>query len=612
MERQTSEEVQKNITRVKASITIARLLALQGVAFRGHDETEESSNRGNFIEFLQLLADHNEEIGRVALDKAPPYAKYISHEIQKQILHVLAKKVRNHIFEEVGNYKYSIIVDEASDESSHEQMAIVLRFVDANGLIQERFFDIVHVENTTSKTLYTAIRSILSFYKFPIQNLRGQGYDGASNMRGEWNGLQALFLKDSPQAYYVHCMAHRLQLSLVAAAKEVYWVHEFFRNLSFIITAVTGSCKRQDQLEAAEAAKIAIQLAAGEIETGKGANQVSTLQRPCDTRWSSHLRSISNLIKLYGSTCKVLENITKDGCSSNAKWDATSALERMKSFDFIFILFLMKEILSTTDILSQALQRKSQDIFNAMILVESTKKLLNEFRDKEWDSLLAKVVGFCKQYDIEVPDLSAPFFRGRSIRKRDVTNEHHYHYDVFNAAIDVQMTELGSRFNDRVVELLKLSSSLNPRDGFKTFDIDAICKLAREYYPLDFSDDDIDTLKFQLKMFQVNIPNYPSLEKLSSIADLCKELASTRLGKEYSLIDRLIRLLLTLPVSTATGERAFSAMKIVKNRLRNKMNDDFLADSLVIFIERMIAKNFRLDDILSDFVDLKERRVLFK
>ncbi|CAL1382451.1 unnamed protein product [Linum trigynum] len=464
MERQTSEEVQKNRTRVKASIIVAHLLALQGVAFRGHDETEESSNRGGFIEFLQLLADHNEEIGRVALDNAPLNAKYISHEIQKQILHVLAKKVRNHIFEEVGNYKYSIIVD----ESSHEQMAIVLRFVDAKGLIQERFFDIVHVENTTSKTLYSAIRSTLSFYKFLIQNLRGQGYDGASNMRGEWNGLQGLFMKDSPQAYYVHCMAHRLQLSLVAAAKEVYWVHEFFRNLSFIVTAVTGSCKRQDQLEAAEAAKIALQLAAGEIETGKGANQVSTLQRPCDTRWSSHLISISNLIKLYGSTCKVLEKIMNDGCSANAKWDATSALERMKSFNFIFILFLMKEILSTTDMLSQALQRKFQDIFNAMILVESTKKLLNEFRDKEWDSLLAKVIEFSKQYDIEVPDLGAPFFRGRSILKRDVTNEHHYHYDVFNAAIDVQMTELGSRFNDRVVELLKLSSSLNPRDGYKT------------------------------------------------------------------------------------------------------------------------------------------------
>ncbi|CAI0412459.1 unnamed protein product [Linum tenue] len=278
-------------------------------------------------------------------------------------------------------------------------MVIVLRFVDAKGFIQERFFDIIHVEDTTSKTLYSAIRSALSFYKFPIQNLRGQGYDGASNMRGEWNGLQELFLKDSPQAYYVHCMAHRLQLSLVAAARDVFWVHEFFTHLSSIVTAVTGSCKRQDQLEAAEASKIALQLATCEIETRKGANQ---------------------------------------------------------------------KILGTTDMLCVALQRKSQDILSAIRLVESTKKLLSEVREKEWDSLLADVIAFCKKHDIEALDLSAPFFRGRSIRKRDVTNEHHYHYDVFNAAIDVQIAELESRFNDRVVELLKLSSSLVPKDGYKT------------------------------------------------------------------------------------------------------------------------------------------------
>ncbi|CAI0404489.1 unnamed protein product [Linum tenue] len=178
MERQTSEEVKKNILRVKSSIQVGRLLALQGHAFRGHDESIESTNRGNFIEHLQFLADNNEEIDSVVLDNAPPNAKYISPEIQKQILHVLAEKVRTHIFEEVGDSKFSIIVDEASDESNHEQMAIVLRFIDAKGLIQERFFDIVHVEDTTSKTLYSAIRSALSFYKFPIQNLRGQGYDG--------------------------------------------------------------------------------------------------------------------------------------------------------------------------------------------------------------------------------------------------------------------------------------------------------------------------------------------------------------------------------------------------------------------------------------------------
>jgi hypothetical protein len=73
----------------------------------------------------------------------------------------------------------------------------------------------------------------------------------------------------------------------------------------------------------------------------------------------------------------------------------------------------------------------------------------------------------------------------------------------------------------------------------------------------------------------------------------------------------LIRLILTLPVSTATTERAFSAMKIIKTRLCNKMEDDFLANSLVIYIEMEIAEIFDLDSILDDFVLLKDRKVQF-
>jgi hypothetical protein len=54
-------------------------------------------------------------------------------------------------------------------------------------------------------------------------------------MRGEWNGLQALVSNDCPYAYYIHCFAHRLQLALVAASKEVIHVHHFFINLSSIV-----------------------------------------------------------------------------------------------------------------------------------------------------------------------------------------------------------------------------------------------------------------------------------------------------------------------------------------------------------------------------------------
>jgi len=49
---------------------------------------------------------------------------------------------------------------------------------------------------------------VLSRHNLNVFNIPGQGYDGAGNMRGEWNGLQALFLTDCPYAYYVHYFAH--------------------------------------------------------------------------------------------------------------------------------------------------------------------------------------------------------------------------------------------------------------------------------------------------------------------------------------------------------------------------------------------------------------------
>ena len=66
-------------------------------------------------------------------------------------------------------------------------------------------------------------------------------------MRGEWNGLQVLFINDCPYTYYVHCLAHQLQLALIAAAREISYVHTFFQNLIFIINIISASCKRNDE-----------------------------------------------------------------------------------------------------------------------------------------------------------------------------------------------------------------------------------------------------------------------------------------------------------------------------------------------------------------------------
>ena len=137
---QTIEEVQKNRLRLMTTIESVRWLSLQACAFRGHDESAASNNRGNFLEMIRLIGRLNVDIDDVVLEKALKNAKYTSPTIQKEILHILTNKVRKKICEEVRDAKFCILVDEAKDASNKEQMAIVLRFVDVQGFVRERFF----------------------------------------------------------------------------------------------------------------------------------------------------------------------------------------------------------------------------------------------------------------------------------------------------------------------------------------------------------------------------------------------------------------------------------------------------------------------------------------
>ena len=149
--------------------------------------------------------------------------------------------------------------------------------------MKKHFLGLIHVVDTTALTLKKGIYSLLSQHCLDIQNIRRQGYDGASNMRGMWNGLQALILNDCSYAYYIHCFAHRLQLALVKASKQVVPISGFFLKLILVIKTVNASCKRNEQLKVANANEIARLIDLEELETGSGLNQIGTLQRLVET-----------------------------------------------------------------------------------------------------------------------------------------------------------------------------------------------------------------------------------------------------------------------------------------------------------------------------------------
>jgi len=107
-------------------------------------------------------------------------------------------------------------------------MAVVLRYVDKLGLIKERLIGVVHVSETSASCLKSNIDNLFAKYGLSMTQVRGQGYDGASNMRGEFHGLRALIMRENSAAYYIHCFAHQLQLVIVAVAKKNDDISVFF------------------------------------------------------------------------------------------------------------------------------------------------------------------------------------------------------------------------------------------------------------------------------------------------------------------------------------------------------------------------------------------------
>ena len=69
-----------------------------------------------------------------------------------------------------------------------------------------------------------------------------------------------------------------------------------------------------------------------------------------------------------------------------------------------------------------------------------------------------------------------------------------------------------------------------------------------------------------------------------------------------------MKLVLTFPVATAIVERSFSAMKYIKNELRNRMGDQWMNDCLIMYIERDVACSINNEIIILQFQNMKTHR----
>ncbi|XP_059281308.1 uncharacterized protein LOC132035001 [Lycium ferocissimum] len=459
-DKEKEETKSKYRVRLNASIDVARFLLKEGMPFRGHDESETSARRGNFLDLLKWYAAKNEDVKQVVLENAQQNDIMICPSIQKDIVSSCAKEIVRAIVEDLNGDYFGILVDESKDVSHKEQMALVLRYVNKEGKLIERFLSVVHVKDTSARSLKDAIYSLLLEHNLSSSQIRGQGYDGASNMQGEINGLKTLIMKDSPSAYCTHCFAHQLQLTLVAVVKKHHERREMLRD---------------DQAEKLKELRVL-----GDVHTESGLNQELGLQRAGNTHWSSHFKT----------KC--------EGSNYQERSLAKSLVDDIRSYEFVYTLHLMLKVLAITHDLNMALQRKDQDIVSAMNHVGFTKRQLQSMRESKWDSLVKDVSSFCVKHDIVIPEMDKNYALGKSKHKiSSVKYSHHLRVEVFNIVIDLQLAELNNRFDEVNTDLLLGMASLSPDNSFANYDKEMIMKLATHYRD-EFSVSMLEDLSFEL------------------------------------------------------------------------------------------------------------------
>ncbi|CAM4872894.1 unnamed protein product [Rotaria socialis] len=224
LNRQHEKQASENRLYLQEIIRTILLLARQVLALRGHREDEESENKGNLLELLELRSFDNDLIKSKLKS-----LQYTHHSIQNELLCLMHDNILSQIVFQIKSAKYfSIMMDESVDISRHEQVSLVIRYADDQFHVYERFIGFQRASSTTGEALFKLLVMWLKQLDLDINNIVGQCFDGASAMRGTYKGVSTRLLQIVPTALYVHCNGHILNLCLVDLSQAVVPVRNNF------------------------------------------------------------------------------------------------------------------------------------------------------------------------------------------------------------------------------------------------------------------------------------------------------------------------------------------------------------------------------------------------
>lgn len=385
----------KNRQYLSRLIDVAKTLVKCGNPFWGHDESEESHNRGNFIEMVSLLSRWDHDLADY-MKELKRNATCLSNRTQNDIIHAMAIVVKKQIVGQIITASFfSMMMDETRDVSGKEQVSIIIRFVDSNDIIQERLLSFCATPKTDAASLFSLLQTSVTTEGLKLENVIGQCYDGASNVRGEYNGVQAKVKEISPIALYVHCYAHRLNLVLVTAMTRNVIARNYFGTLEALYCFVCNSNYRHHLFQA-------LQQDDFQNTESSDTHRPLSLKRLSDTRWACRFEAVRAVNENYAVLLELLEQVTVDSNNAKAFADAQGLLYQLRSFRFILCSVILKDLLQQTHVISKYLQGEGIDLNAAVTAIGATIDILKSKRNEaDFKSYFDVAKGVSERNDIE-------------------------------------------------------------------------------------------------------------------------------------------------------------------------------------------------------------------
>ncbi|XP_025116124.1 zinc finger MYM-type protein 1-like [Pomacea canaliculata] len=380
-------------------IALVRILAMQNLALRGANDNLHSAGNGNFLKFVEYLALFdpvmNEHLRRIKDNETMIH--YLRKDIQNELIQLLANAIKQKILTAASHAKYySVILDCTPDVSHNEQMTMIIRFVNvvtasessrSHIEIKEHFLGFVPLSETGSAFMTEVLLKQLQEMELDIDNLRGQGYDNGSNMKGKDSGVQKRIIDINPRAFFVPCSAHSLNLVVNDAAKSCLEAVNFFGLIQQIYNYFSGSTRRWEVLK----------------------NHVPdvTVKPLSETRWASRIDALKplryQLGKIYDALIDISENASFQGSSGNVtRAEAQALANRICQFRFVAALVIWYNILFEVNITSKCLQDKEADLKTATKQMHQTLEYLKKLRsDKGFKQVLADATEIACELEIQ-------------------------------------------------------------------------------------------------------------------------------------------------------------------------------------------------------------------